>query len=177
MKFKSSKWRNKPDSPAYEKELQERLKNNVKKITKNGCWLWGRACDTNGYGRMSMYGELAAAHRVSYLVFIGNIPRGMYVCHKCDVRNCINPDHLFIGTAKENTLDCLNKGRSGAVSNGERHFNSKLTEKSVIEILELCSLKKLNQHEIAALYNVNHATISAIHTGAKWKYLQRSHTE
>lgn len=71
------------------------------------CWLWTGKLDRKGYGRFGTH----RAHRYSYETMIGDIPRGMFVCHRCDTPGCVRPTHLFLGTARDNMQDCLRKGR------------------------------------------------------------------
>lgn len=88
-------------------------------VPEAGCWLWERAVLPAGYGLFGMRGRkgrrMFLAHRVSWELHNGPIPEGLVVCHKCDVPSCVNPDHLFIGTASDNQKDCFRKGRSQAL--------------------------------------------------------------
>lgn len=75
------------------------------------CWLWTGATDGRGYGTTSFKGRLCKAHRLAYALFVGMIPKGMFVCHKCDTKICVNPKHLFAATQSGNIKDCVSKGR------------------------------------------------------------------
>lgn len=78
----------------------------------SGCWLWTASLRPgSGYGQLRVGRTIAFAHRIAYELFVGLIPNGLYVCHHCDVKQCVNPDHLFLGTAKDNTQDMIRKGR------------------------------------------------------------------
>lgn len=81
-----------------------------------GCWLWNRSHASSGYGDFRMNGKHYLAHRASYEAFIGPIPVGMWVLHKCDVRSCVNPEHLFLGTNQDNIADSVRKGRRKGIT-------------------------------------------------------------
>lgn len=82
-----------------------------KVVKSEGCWEWQGAKRSNGYGVIYKKGKSTQAHRFSWMITSGAIPEGMYVCHKCDNRPCVRPDHLFLGTHTDNMRDCGAKGR------------------------------------------------------------------
>lgn len=84
-----------------------------KKIEKsaNGCWIWTGSKNSKGYGRVRIDKKEYMAHRISYNIYLGEIPYGLFICHKCDNPSCVNPEHLFTGTARDNTQDMLSKNR------------------------------------------------------------------
>jgi hypothetical protein len=91
--------------------IPERIKNRISILPSPGCWNW-TACKTNrGYGKTSLNGMTTYVHRAIWVINFGEIPTGMYVCHKCDNPSCCNPEHLFLGTQKDNMRDCANKDR------------------------------------------------------------------
>jgi len=131
----------------------------------SGCWLW-QGMVREGYGEVSLDGRKLRAHRLAWMLFRGEIAPGMVVCHKCDVRACVNPEHLFLGTPAENSQDMLNKGRN---SRGERHHNAKLTEDQVSRIKAMLAENRLYISEIAREFDVTPSAIRSIKQGRTWR--------
>ena len=91
--------------------LKEKIEQNSIPVTETGCWLWMAYVDTYGYGRLRVAQRTCKAHRISWQLYKGYIPNDLMVLHKCDVRSCCNPDHLFLGTARTNSKDMIRKRR------------------------------------------------------------------
>lgn len=126
-----------------------------------GCWEWKLAKDEDGYGYCSPIKELKInkAHRVSYLVHNNidlNDVQGLHVCHTCDNPGCINPEHLFLGTAYENNQD---RKRKGHYPEGHLHQNSKLSDKDVLQIRNLYSQGSVSKSELGRKYGVSDRVI------------------
>lgn len=148
-------------------------------IDENGCWLYQGYLMRNklgmGYGWVYFRGKNRGAHRASWMIHYGEIPDKMFVCHKCDVTHCINPEHLFLGTAKDNVHDMIKKGRNAPSAfkgkNGEKNTSAKLKVEQVITIKKLLN-EKVSFSKIANIYNVSKSTIGSIKSGKNWSYLK-----
>lgn len=137
----------------------------------NGCCLWEGSIMNTGYGCMWDGRKTDTTHRLSYELHVGPIPPGMWVLHKCDVRACINPDHLFVGTPTDNIRDCVAKGRHRcAALVGEEAGPSKLKEWEVVAILR----DRRSNDEVAAHYGVSRQNIRRIRMGETWKHIPRT---
>lgn len=132
---------------------------------EDGCWIWTGGARPNAkgtlYGRhWNEYGKSEGSHRFSYRIHKGKIPKGLYVCHTCDNPLCVNPEHLFIGTHKDNMEDMVNKNRSYKGC-GEDKGVSKLTNSQANEIRE----STLSQSKLAKIYGVSQTCIGRIKRG------------
>ena len=91
--------------------MRDRFETKFEPITESGCWIWMAGRFDTGYGSFWLNGTDVRAHRVAYELYVGAIPEGMWVLHRCDIRECVNPDHLFLGTHQDNMDDMARKGR------------------------------------------------------------------
>ena len=141
--------------------VSDRLLSRIE-IQDNGCWIYTGGLNGRGYGNIWHNGRTRSAHVVSYEVHTGPVPEGMQVCHTCDNKPCINPDHLFVGTAQDNIDDMIIKGRN--------NFKGRalLTQGQVSEIRRLLIETCRSQQNIADQFEVSRSTIAAIKSGRNW---------
>lgn len=156
-------------------DLLDRFEAWVERTPLDGCWIWIGTLWPNGYGycrtesRRNSPRELA--HRLSWRLHVGEIPVGMNVCHRCDVRSCVNPAHLFLGTQLDNVRDMDAKGRRvNAAPKGERHANSKLREADVLAIAKDVTTPR---SVLAGRYMIDEETVSRIRARKAWTHLER----
>ena len=146
-------------------DIRERFLKSVNK-TKT-CWLWTGALNTKGYGWISRTRKLGPtrAHRLSYEMYVGHIPKGKLVLHRCDVKECVNPAHLFVGTPADNTNDMIRKARQ---VKGEKASWSKITVRDVKAI----RASKEDQETLAARYGLCQQSISLIKRRINWSHVK-----
>lgn len=135
------------------------------KVSPSGCWEWTRARDKDGYGKIRVSNVMQRAHRVSYEFFNGEIPEGLIVRHKCDNPCCINPEHLEIGTHKDNTQDAIMRNRRS--SKGTDNVKAKLTPEEVLQIYT----DPRGCVELSKIYHVGPNAVSRIKRGISWQHV------
>lgn len=139
-------------------QLREKIRD-ASRPDLSGCWLWEYGVQKNGYGHLYWNGRTYRVHRLPYLAFVGPIPRGLYVCHHCDVRNCVCPTHLWLGTHLDNVKDMYQKHRNRG---GKR---SKLTQSQAEEILVSRFELGRTLQQLADQFNVDQSSIGKICRG------------
>ena len=175
----------------------EKLMVRVKKLPgRKSCWLWtGPVNRPNGYGWIYLEGKDWLTHRAAYNFLVGKIPPGKCVLHNCDVKNCVRPSHLYIGTKRDNARDAVARGgmargalvrmskalpgfrffirdwsRKHGYCKGEKQGSSKLTEQQVRKIRSLYPTK--DTYELAKEFGVHASNISKIIKRESWKHVQ-----
>lgn len=154
---------------------KSRILKNIK--LKKDCWIWQGCKKKTGYGYMTIGSrtdgtrKTITSHRASYMAFNGEIKNSLWVLHKCDVRECVNPSHLYLGTRKDNVTDMMKRGRSNHAK-GERCGMSKLTYIDAINIRLDRINNKTPYRKIAINYGLkSHKTVMQICKGDLWKHL------
>lgn len=137
---------------------------------EQGCHIWNGQLMHKGYGHFAVGGKKVRAHRYAYEAANGPVPNGLLVCHKCDVRACVNPEHLFAGTAKDNMQDCAKKGRMAKPKSpqvGEFNARAVLTRSLVASIRDDVAAG-MTRRAAGTKYGVHFQTITAIILGRSW---------
>lgn len=151
--------------------LQSRFLSKVD--TSDSCWLWTGTQNGRGYGQLSAGrngGSPRRAHRVSYELFVAPIPDGLEVCHRCDNPPCVNPDHLFLGTHRDNMADSAKKGRATGAA-GERNRHARLTASDILAICRLHG-NGVGQRELARRYRIASGHINSIVHRRSWSHVK-----
>ena len=157
----------KPKKPvAKDKVLREKtlcvypVQDSIAKIKSNfevqesGCWFWLGTLDKYGYGQIKVGKKTFKAHRYSYEIHYGSFDKTLHVCHHCDQPSCVNPKHLFLGTAKDNAIDRANKGR-------QKESSKRLTMEKELEIIQTLQTG-LSQQKTALQHNVHSRTVGRV---------------
>ena len=150
------------------------------------CWLWQGDIAPNGYGKFSIKSRGQSAHRLAYRLAFGTFFPQLFVCHRCDVKHCVNPSHLFLGTAFDNSHDALKKGRLhspiadiwtyrrdehlASLPRGEQLPQAKLTAAQVRDIRH-ASQQGETQESIAIRFHVSRSTVEGIVLRKTWKHV------
>jgi DNA-binding XRE family transcriptional regulator len=160
-------------SPPEGASIKERIEGRVAHDTNGGCWLWTGGLDQKGYGAIAIKGRPKRAHRVSYETFVGPIPDGLFVCHACDVRACVNPAHLWLGTAADNYEDARKKGRTknaGAIwAEMQRNSGNRGRKLNAEQVAEVRARPDVSNAEFARRFGVDRSSIRAIRIGKSWR--------
>jgi ribosomal protein L24E len=161
-------------SVAARKTSQQKFERFIAEASAEDCWEWTGARVPWGYGAINIRKDGKTvrinAHRVAYELYVGPIPKGMFVCHTCDNPPCCNPAHLFLGTAADNSADMVAKSRQSNErkrSPGERNPAALLTENDVIAIRQ----SKATALAMAKQYGVARTTVNAVRLRNTWKHV------
>lgn len=141
------------------------------KVDRRGdCWLWAGRLNRHGYGELKVERKHVRAHRMAFAIANGEIGPGLLVCHRCDNRACVRPDHLFLGSNTENMADMVQKGRQ---SRGEAAYHAKLSEADALLAIEML-MAGARHREVAGALNIKIGTVAHIATRRTWAHLPQS---
>jgi len=155
----------------------QRFYNKILK-SESGCWLWQASSRGNGYGAFKYKNKTIDAHRVSWILHYGEIPENMHVCHKCDIRRCVNPSHLFLGTHSDNMKDCYKKKRmtlpeKGRFIKGNTPSRKIYSDNFVQLILDgMLHKGKMSFKQLSNLFGVSYQFIRDLNRGRTYRLLR-----
>ncbi len=136
----------------------------------SNCWKWIGATQPDGYGSVTFHGQRWPAHKFAFFLTHGKVTKGLFILHKCDNKGCVNPDHLYEGTTKDNARDASQRGRLNP-HRGESCSTSKLTTQNVIEIRKRYRWYKVPASLLAKEYGVCRQLINGIIARKKWAHV------
>jgi HNH endonuclease len=159
-------WRGLPDEADRFWRRVDRLGPAPPRLPELGaCWLWRGPTYRGGYGQFSpRRGGAIVAHKWAYQELVGRVPKGLLLCHRCDVPACVRPEHLFLGTAADNARDAVRKGR---VASGTRNAAAKLDESAVRAIRRDGGASTVSA--LARRFRISRSTIRRILDGQAWR--------
>jgi len=157
----------KPWETDINSKIKERFFSKIEKT--DTCWIWNSVRLTGNYGYFKYLGKYVRAHRMSYILANGHIPDNLLVLHTCDNPPCVNPEHLYLGTQKDNIKDKFDRGRNPNV-NGSKNPVSKLSENEVLKIREL-NKEKYSNEIIAKMFSIDSSAVSLIINRKRWKHI------
>lgn len=148
----------------------------VNKDAPGGCWEWMGCLQKNGYGQVTIARKKWRAHRASWVICNGEIPagpgfHGTCVCHRCDNKSCVNPDHLFLASQQENVADMMRKGRRKPTI-GINSTRAKLNDCDIREIRRLWVGSGITKTEIGRRFGVTYWAIREILNGNNWRHVK-----
>jgi hypothetical protein len=161
--------------------LYDRLHEKLIPEPNSGCWLFTGAVNENGYGSIGIGGRKRGnvfAHRAAWMLYHGEIPDGMYVCHRCDVPSCCNPDHLFLGTAKDNFHDCMKKGRAvmppvtdwpAIIRQRGHHWQTSTIEQ--VSLAKRLLREGVRNIDVGRATGLTQSVIEKIKDGSRWQHV------
>lgn len=153
----------------FREEIKQLLLSGLDIKSDNSCWLWTKGGTKAGYGQIRFNYRIRYTHVISYKLFVKDFEEDLCVLHKCDVRACCNPQHLFLGTKAMNTEDMIAKGR---MIIGENCTNAKLSNNDAIQIINKFKTGQYTQLALAQEFKVNQSQISRLVRRERWRHIQ-----